>query len=189
MIRLTTGLMTLAALAACSTPNAPTVSAAGVGRSFEEARAIADLPLTSVHALPTGTVTYNGQLGADVSGDLSGSILSDMRMVVGFGDNSIGGTVSNINLIDPDGRPNQRFDGTLIIDGAEDDGMINAFASGDITGVNAAGFRVDSNLLLTLEGDVVDDIGHGDAVFGTARGTGIGDLEIALDGVFFGTAD
>ncbi len=189
MIRITTSLIALAALSACGTPNPPTVSAADVGRSFEEARAIGGLPFTDTQDLPTGNVTYNGKLGADVSGDLDGSIISDMTMIVGFNDQSIGGSVTNINLIDPDGRPNQRFDGALDIAGVEDSGRLSAFASGDISGVDDDGFYVDSNLLLTLQGDVVDDIGRGDAVFGSARGDGVGDLEFNVDGVFFGTED
>ena len=189
MIRITTSLIALAALAACGTPNPPTVSSAQVGRSFEEAHAIGGLPFTATQDLPSGSVTYVGKLGADVSGDLDGSILSDMRMNVGFSSNDISGSVTNINLIDPDGRPNQRFDGRLIIDGAESSGRINAFASGDISGVDDRGFPMDSNLLLQLQGNVVDDIGRGDAIFGSAKGNGIGDVDFDIDGVFFGTAD
>jgi hypothetical protein len=189
MIRITTSLIALAAVAACGTPNPPTISTAQVGRSFEEARAISGLPFTSTQDLPTGSVTYIGKLGADVSGDLDGSILSDMRMNVGFSTNDISGSLTNINLIDPDGRPNQLFDGRLIIDGAQSGGQINAFASGDITGVNDNGFPMDSKLLLQLQGNVVDDIDRGDAVFGSVKGDGIGDLDFDIDGVFFGTAN
>jgi hypothetical protein len=189
MIRIITCLIAFAAVAACGTPNPPTVSTRQVGRSFEEARAIGGLPFTATQDLPSGSVTYIGKLGADVSGDLDGSIISDMRMNVGFSTNDISGSVTNINLINPDGRPNQLFDGRLIIDGAESEGRINAFASGDITGVNDRGFPMDSNLLLQLQGNVVDDIVRGDAVFGSAKGNGIGDLDIGIDGVFFGTAD
>jgi len=48
---------------------------------------------------------------------------------------------------------------------------------------------VDSDVLLELRGDVVDDIGRGDAVFGSVVGDGLGDLNFDVDGVFFGTAD
>lgn len=189
MIRMTAGLSVLATLAACATPNPPTVSAAGVNRSFEEARALGGLPFTDVQDLPTGSVTYNGKLGADVSGELNGSIISDMEMIVAFRTEDISGSVTNINLIDPDGRPNQRFDGKLEITGREDIGRLSAFASGDITGVDDNGGSMDSSVLLTLYGDVVDDIGHGDAVFGSATGNGIGGLEFDVNGVFFGTTD
>ena len=180
------------ALTACNTTtaaNTPTVSSSDVDRAYEEAFAISNLPLTATPDLPRGTVTYRGQLGADVSGDANGSILGDMRMDVGFATNDIGGTISNINLIDADGTPNQRFDGSLNIDGVESSGRLDAFASGDITGVNNSGLEVDSQMLLILEGDVYNDFSNGDAVFGTARGDAVGDFDMSVDGVFFGTAD
>ena len=190
MTRITISLITLAALAACgATPNEPTVSAADVERAYDEALAISNLPLTSTANLPTGGVTYRGQLGADVSGDAQGSILGDMTMRVDFSDNDIGGQVTNINLIDPDGMPNQRFDGRLNIDGVENSGRLDAFASGDITAVDNDGYEVESQMLLTLDGDVYDDFGGGDAVFGAATGTARGDFDLNVDGVFFGTAD
>ncbi len=190
MTRFTTSLFALAALSACAaTPNDPTVSAFDVERAFDEAQRISALPLTSTTDLPTGGVTYRGQLGADVSGDAQGSILGDMTMRVDFGDNDIGGNVTNINLIDPNGMPNQRFDGTLDIDGVESSGRLDAFASGQITGVDNDGIEVDSQMLLTLDGDVYDDFGGGDAVFGSATGQARGDFDMDVNGVFFGTAD
>lgn len=190
MIRITTTLFALAAISACAAiPNEPTVSAFDVDRAFDEAQRISALPLTSTTNLPTGGVTYRGQLGADVSGDAQGSILGDMAMRVDFGDGDVGGNVSNINLIDPNGMPNQRFDGTLNIDGAQTGGRLDAFASGDITGVDNEGVAVGSQMLLTLDGDVYDDFGGGDAVFGSATGQARGDFDMDVDGVFFGTAD
>lgn len=190
MIRITTSLFALAALSACAAvPNEPTVSAFDVDRAFDEAQRISALPPTSINNLPTGGVSYRGQLGADVSGDAQGSILGDMIMRVDFGDNDIGGNVTNINLIDPDGMPNQRFDGSLNIDGAETGGQLDAFASGEITGLDNEGVAVGSQMLLTLDGDVYDDFGGGDAVFGSATGQASGDFDMNVDGVFFGTAD
>ena len=185
-----TSLFALAALSACAaTPNDPTISAFDVDRAFDEAQRISDLPPTRTANLPTGGVTYRGQLGADVSGDAQGSILGDMTMRVDFADSDVDGSVTNINLIDPNGMPNQRFDGSLNIDGAQNSGRIDAFASGEITGVDNDGFEVDSQMLLTLNGDVYDDFGGGDAVFGSAEGTARGDFDMDVDGVFFGTSD
>ncbi len=190
MTRITASLMALAAVSACAaSPNEPTVSAADVDRAFDEAQAISRLPLTSIGNLPTGGVTYRGQLGANVTGDAQGSILGDMTMNVDFADNDIGGRVDNINLIDPNGMPNQRFDGRLNIDGTETSGRLDAFASGDITAVDNDGLEVESRMVLTLDGDVYDDFGGGDAVFGSATGTARGDFDLNVDGVFFGTAD
>jgi len=190
MIRITLSLVGIAALSACAaTPNEPTVTAFDVDRAFDEAQRISDLPFTPTANLPTGDVTYRGQLGADVSGDAQGSILGDMTMNVAFADNAIDGSVTNINLIDPNGQPNQRFDGGLTIDGIENSGRLDAFASGEITAVNGDGFEVDSQMLLTLDGDVYDDFTGGDAVFGTAQGQARGEFDMDIDGVFFGTAD
>lgn len=186
MKRALPSLTLLALAAACASPNPPTVSATDVDRAFAEARYISTLPFTATDDLPTGSTTYRGQLGADVSGDLSGSILGDMRMEVDFARNDVGGSVTNINLIDPDGRPDQRLGGSLGIDGVESSGRIDAFASGTLSAVDE-GFLRESDVLLTLDGDVFDDRGRGDAVFGSATGTGRGDLDIGIDGVFFGT--
>ena len=187
MHRLSITAALLATAAACASPNPPTVSAADVNRAYAEARYISGLPFTATQNLPTGSTTYRGQLGADVAGDLSGSILGDMTMNVDFARNDVGGNVTNINLIDASGRPNQRLDGSLGIDGYESSGRIDGFATGTLTAVDTGGFLRDSDVLLVLEGDVYDDIGRGDAVFGSATGNGVGDLELRIDGVFFGT--
>ena len=190
MTRISLSLFGLAALSACAaTPTEPTVTAFDVDRAFDEAQRISDLPFTSTSNLPTGDVTYRGQLGADVTGDAQGSILGDMTMNVAFADNAIDGSVTNINLIDPNGQPNQRFDGGLTINGIESSGRLDAFASGEITAVNDDGLEVDSQMLLTLDGDVYDDVTRGDSVFGTARGQSRGEFDLEVDGVFFGTAE
>ena len=189
MSRITASLIALTALSACVSPNEPTVTASDVDRAFDEATAISNAPLTSTANLPSGSVTYVGRLGADVQGDANGSILGDMTMQVDFADNDIDGSITNINLIDPNGTPNQRFDGRLAIDGVENSGRLDAFASGEITGVDNDGFEVDSQVLLTLDGDVYDDFDTGDAVFGTADGQARGEFDMDIEGVFYGTAD
>lgn len=189
MIRITTSLITLAALVACVAPNEPTVSENDVDRAFAEASAISNLPQTSAFNLPTGAVTYTGQLGANVRGDANGSILGDMSMNVGFASNTIDGSISKINLIDANGTPNQRFDGRLQIDGVESSGSLDAFAFGQITGVDNDNVEVSSDVLLTLDGNVYDNFRRGDAVFGSATGDAVGDFNMDIEGVFFGTAD
>ncbi|MEL6841191.1 MAG: hypothetical protein AAFP85_18045 [Pseudomonadota bacterium] len=177
----------LTTLSACAAdPNPPTVSRSDVDRAYAEAQRIERLPETSLIELPTGTVTYDGQIGANVSGDANGDILADMTMIVGFGSGDVDGTVDNINLIDPDGTPNQRFDGDLDIDGNVRNGEINADAEGEITGVDVDGFVVDSRMELNLDGTVRDDVINGDTVFGDAEGTARGDFDMNIDGVFFG---
>jgi hypothetical protein len=183
----TASLMALAALSACATPNPPTVTAGDVDRAFAQAQRISVLPETNVSDLPTGTVTYDGQIGANVRGDAQGSILADMTMIVGFSNNNISGNVNNINLIDPDGTPNQRLDGTLQIAGVESSGNLDAVASGEVTGVDVDGFVVDSQMNLDLNGAVHNDLINGDAIYGTAEGEANGDFYLDIDGVFFGT--
>ncbi len=189
MIRMTTSLVVLAAISACVAPNEPTVSASDVDRAFDEARAISTRPETTISNLPAGSVRYTGQMGANVQGDAVGGILGDMTMDVGFASNDIGGRISNINLIDPDGTPNQRFGGSLQIDGVETNGELDAFAFGQISGVDVDNAEVDSQIFLTLDGDVYDDFGRGDAVFGSAEGEANGDFYMDIDGVFFGTSE
>lgn len=192
MTRITASMIALIVTSACATTtqefdHSPTVSATEVENAFAEANAIGRAPLTTFDDLPTGSVTYTGKLGADVSGDANGSILGDLNMNVSFARNTVGGDVRNINLIDPDGRPNQRFEGRLLLDGVETDGQIDSFASGDLTGVDVHGDRVDTQMLLILEGDVRDDFGRGDAVYGSATGRAEGDFDLDVDGVFYGS--
>lgn len=189
MLRVTGCLLVLAALSACASPTPPTVSERDVDRAFAEAQRISRLDETAVSDLPTGSVTYDGQIGANVTGDANGSILADMTMIVGFGSNDIAGSVTNINLIDPDGTPNQQLGGTLNIDGVEDRGNLDAVATGEITGVDVDGFVVDSQVNLNLDGAVYDDLIEGDAVYGTAEGEANGEFNLDIDGVFFGTED
>ncbi len=189
MTRIQASLIALTVLSACASSNSPTVSASDVDRAFAEAEDISNLPLTTTNNLPTGSVTYLGQLGANVQGDATGGILGDMIMDVDFARNDVDGQISNINLIDPDGTPNQRFGGELDMFGSENNGRISALASGELTAVDNDGFEVDSQMRLNLDGDVYDDFGGGDAVFGTARGEATGDFELDVDGVFFGTSE
>ena len=190
MIRpVSASLILMTAVSACATPTPPTVTAADVDRAMAEANRISVLPETSIVDLPTGSVTYEGQLGADVSGDAQGDILADMTMIVGFASNDISGNVTNINLIDPNGIPNQQLGGTLQITGIENNGNLNATAAGQITGVDNDGFVVDSQMDLGLVGAVHDDLDEGDAVFGSVDGEANGDFFLDVDGVFFGTSN
>lgn len=194
MIRFIGFAATAATLSACTisagdvlTPNPPTVSRGDVIDAQNEAAFLASRPQTTFGNLPTGSATYTGQLGADVSGDVNGSILGDMTMNVGFAANTVRGDVRNINLIDQDGNPDQRLDGQLLIDGVETAGQLDAFASGDLSGVDVNGNRLDTQMLLILDGQVRDDLGRGDAVYGTASGQAQGDFNMDVEGVFYGT--
>ena len=185
-----TPIILFAALSACvSTPTPPTITSSDVDDAFDEAERVSLLPETTVGDLPTGSVTYQGQIGADVSGDAQGDILADMTMIVGFDSNTITGNVTNINLVDPDGIPDQLLEGTLAMSGIENSGDLAAVASGQVSGVDINGIDVDADMSLTLDGTVHDDTGQGDAVFGDVTGDANGDFLLDIDGVFFGTSD
>ncbi len=176
----------LAVLSACAVAEDPTVTERDIERAFAEASRIQNLPLTDTSDLPTGTVTYDGQIGAAIDGDIDGSILADMTMNVGFSANRVNGTVSNINLIDEDGNPDQLLGGTLEISGFENGGTVDALALGDVTGVDN-GSEFETEMSIFLDGDVRDDLIEGDAISGDADGSANGDVDFSIQGVFFGT--
>ena len=168
-------------MAGCMGPTPPSITDQDISRALNEAGRISRLPHTRIADLPMGNVTYRGQLGADIGGDLRGSILGDMTMVVGFGTNTVGGTVTNLNLIDTNGRPEQALAGDLAIGGFHRSGAIRAGADGRISGAG-----ISSDVRLDLNGSIRDDRGRGDAIFGTVTGQGIGETNLWLDGVFTG---
>lgn len=173
--------------AACATPNPPSVTSDDVDRAFAEARYLATLPATASHDLPTGSVTYDGHIGADIAGDARGQMLADMTMNVRFDSHAIAGTVRNINLLDTTGLPEQRLDGNLTIAGFENAGQLGGVAAGQVSGVNGSGEVIDTDMILDLNGSVIDDQWYGDAVYGSATGSATGDVNLGVNGVFFGT--
>lgn len=180
-------LIALSLSAACATPSPPSVTSADVNRAFAEATYLSSLPATDPLDLPTGSVTYDGQIGAAVGGGAQGQMLADMTMHVRFDSDAIGGTVSNINLLDTTGLPEQRLDGTLAIAGFENAGDLGGIATGQVTGVDGGGRVIDADMALDLRGAVINDQWYGDAVYGSATGSTTGDVTLGLNGVFFGT--
>lgn len=173
-------------LAACSTPSEPTINDRDIARALGEAARISRLPETRSANLPFGSATYKGQVGADLSGDLQGNLLGDMAMVVAFDRNTVQGSISNLNLIDRAGRPEQALDGNLAISGFENQGDILARAEGEVGGVQSGGTPFSTDVNLNMAGTIRDDRGAGDAIFGAVNGTGVGDVNLGIDGVFFG---
>ncbi|MFN3664343.1 hypothetical protein [Yoonia sp.] len=173
-------------VAGCAAPNPPTITSRDNANALTEATRISRLPQTQISDLPTGSVTYNGKVGANVGGDLQGSMLGDMSMNVGFNTNTVRGSVTNLNLINQAGRPDQALGGNLAINGFEDRGNLSAGAGGTITGVAPGGSAFSSDVNLNLQGNLRDDRHRGDAVFGTVAGQALGDVNLGFDGVFFG---
>lgn len=178
----------LSSLSACEAVP-PSISTADIATFNSETARTAALPVTSVAALPVGTVTYFGEFAsnADVEG-IGDAMFGDLEMSVDFASQRIGGTLSNINLIEG-GQPQQRMGGELDLSGIANDGIINASADGLLTRVDAN--KTDyANTTLLLDGSVRNDRFVGDAIAGTVTGSGRGSFDFDLDGngTFYGSA-
>ena len=175
-------------LAGCASPTPPTITAADAEAAEAEATRVSALPITSAINLPTGSATFEGKMGGGISGDIDGSILGDMSMSIQFDDNTISGSVSNINYIDEDGDPDQLLGGSLTIAGAETSGALSGTMKGTLSGVpDEAPIRGEASVNLSFDGNVVTDDSEGDSVYGTVTGSGDCDFEIYMDsGLFYG---
>ena len=167
-------------------PNPPTVSISDINQAFDRAEDASTLPFTALINLPTGSAIYDGQIGADLSGDSLGSLLGDLTMQVDFAGNSIAGNVRNINLINQDGGPDQRLGGDLEIAGFETNGDIDAGAGGQLSAVSVDGEILSSDVNLDLEGAVRTGVVSGDAIYGVVTGDARGDFNLDIDGRFYG---
>lgn len=190
-------LIALPALAACASD--PTIDRADV-RAFDQRVATAnDLAATPRSVLPTGAITYEGQLGANIAVDgIPGyGLLGDMRMEVEFdGGRDVTGRVDDINLL-RGGRPVELLDGSLRIDGEQRNGLIDADATGVLARVPEFGVVERTNLSLDLDGQVRTDAFNGDTIVGSVDGFGdgfrLGDQDtfnvvVQGEGSFVGTA-
>jgi len=167
-------------------PIPPTVSISDVNQAFDRAEDASTLPFTAPTNLPTGSAIYDGQIGADLSGDSLGSLLGDLTMQVDFAGNRIDGNVRNINLINQDGSPDQRLSGDLEIAGFETNGDIDAGAGGQLSAVSVDGEILSSDVNLDLEGAVRTDVVSGDTIYGVVTGDARGDFNLDIDGRFYG---
>ena len=167
-------------------PIPPTVSISDVNQAFDRAEDASTLPFTAPTNLPTGSAIYDGQIGADLSGDSLGSLVGDLTMQVDFAGNRIDGNVRNINLINQDGSPDQRLSGDLEIAGFETNGDIDAGAGGQLSAVSVDGEILSSDVNLDLEGAVRTDVVSGDTIYGVVTGDARGDFNLDIDGRFYG---
>lgn len=179
----------LLALAACASPTPPSINAQDVISINAASNRVSALPQTSVLNLPSASATYVGHIGGTVAGDADGSIIGDMSMTVDFAGNTVTGLMDNVNLIDEFDVPEQLLGGSLSISGTETAGQLVATASGSLSAVGDIAVRGSSDVVLTLAGNVRDDTGTGDAVFGNVTGGGIGDFAVTLSGQFYGTSN
>lgn len=176
-----------------------TFSRADVAAFDADVSRLAAAPRTPVTLLPTGTVTYTGQIGSNMTldGQSGYGLLGDMQMAVGFGGSrQIDGAVTDINLLQ-NGTPIQEFGGSLDIDGDQASGKLRADADGILSLRDQFGTLSRTNMALQLDGVVVDDVFRGDAVEGAVTGFGDGyqlggpTVNIVLDGggSFVGNVD
>ena len=179
----------LLALTACASPTPPSINAQDVISINAASNRVSALPQTSVLNLPSASATYVGHIGGTVAGDADGSIIGDMSMTVDFAGNTVTGLMDNVNLIDEFDVPEQLLGGSLSISGTETAGQLVATASGSLSAVGDIAVRGSSDVVLTLAGNVRDDTGTGDAVFGNVTGGGIGDFAVTLSGQFYGTSN
>lgn len=189
MLRLTP-FLALGLTTACTfvTPAPPEVD---IGAFNDETLRVNALPATDADDLPTGSVEYTGQFGSNafVDGQDGHALIGDMEMTVAFDDATVDGTFDNVVLI-TDGADNAAVGGTLDIAGFETEGAIAATASGTLAFDD--GFETaESDMVLFLNGDVLNDLFAGDAVGGELTGSGSGDVDVLLDGngSWYGTAD
>ncbi len=182
--------------AGCSTststpaPLPPTYSADDVTDAGALRDTIAMLPVTMPANTPPGSASYSGNLYLDdvnIDGAAGYGMLGAMAMVVDFtgGAESVTGSVTNVNLLEG-GVPQQTMLGSLEILGTESLGDITAMASGELeVRESDLPFSGSTEMMLSLNGGARGDFGN--AVYGSALGTGTGDFEVdVVSGTFFG---
>ena len=179
----------LLALAACASPTPPSINAQDVININAASSRVSALPQTGILNLPSASATYLGHIRGMVLGDADGSIIGDMSMSVNFAGNTVSGLVDNVNLLDAFDVPEQLLGGSLTISGTETGGQLLASASGSLSAVGDIAVRGESDVVLTLAGNVRDDVGTGDAVYGTITGGAIGDFAVSLSGQFYGSSN
>jgi hypothetical protein len=107
-------------------------------------------------------------------------VFGDMTMNVGFASNTIDGSVSNLNVFDTEGEPEQLLGGSLTLSGSENNGILTATATGSLTAVGEESVRGSSSVTLNLNGNVLTDTSDGDTVHGTVDGSGTGNFDISV---------
>ncbi len=158
-------------LSACSATE-PTLDRGDVaGFDDEVARLNAEAFRTPVDSLPSGTVNYDGQIGANIliDGQSGFAILGDLDLDVGFsGSRDVDGRVTDINLLRA-GTPQQTLGGSLDVTGQQASGKIDAVAEGVLTRVRTGGIDERTNLVLDLDGTVRTDRFAADTILGTVN--------------------
>jgi hypothetical protein len=179
---LLTFVLPLALVAACASPKPPTMTEADLEDAGARHDVLEALPVAVLPA--TGSQTMSGHLGGAIMGDVDGYMLGDMTLTSDFGTDSVSGSVTNINVFDEDGIPDQLLDGSLGVTGGISGSGMTATASGTVSGVDH-GFSGDSNVNLSLDGTYRQN-GAVIILTGDVTGGGTGDFDVTLvDGQFY----
>ncbi|MGH1331897.1 MAG: hypothetical protein ACRBBK_13515 [Paracoccaceae bacterium] len=177
----------LLGLAACSTPSAPSLSLAQFQTAKSDMQRAVTVGPSALNEIPSsGSVQYVGKLAS--SANVNNGMMGDLTMNVNFSSSNVNGSVRNLNYIS-EGVPAQTFGGALSLNGQVNGRFVNAYASGEISGV-ASGLTGYSDVDLALVGRFRNDQGTADLIAGTMTGTGRGDFDFDItQGTFFAEAN
>jgi hypothetical protein len=145
-------------------------------------------PLTPLAGIPsTGSVTYDGVVSANATGDFAGSLYADMSMNVNFANHAVTGTITQVDLYDDfAGKVVETLSGTLTLAGTQTLGGVAGTATGTLTGVGTV--TGVGTAALALAGTVRSDTTTADTVYGSMTGGVTGGIDLNLaNGEFYGT--
>lgn len=168
------------ALGACASPKPPTMTAQDLTDSQSTFTTLNGLGATPTADMPSGSATFNGKFGGEVTGDSDGSILGDLTLNTNFDTSAVTGSVTNINAFDDNGDPDQLLSGSLDVNGNISGNGMTATAQGTLTGVDS-GFAGDTNANVTMNGTFRNNTATADTVTGTAVGCASGDFDICMN--------
>lgn len=179
----------LTILGACSTPLAPTITAAEFISEQTDMTTQAAKAASSLAQMPgvsAGTVTYTGRIG-DADGSNTG-VSGALSMDIDFATSGMTGSVSDLNYVD-EGTPDQRLGGTVALTGSVSGTGLSGTGSGTLTAVES-GFTGRSNVNLTLSGQFRNDASTADLITGSVSGSGSGDFDFNINsGSFYANSN
>ena len=174
------------ALTACATAEAPTMTADEVFAEQVEIARLNEVSVTALGDMPTsGSASFTGTAdGTFTPGSAVDGFIADVTVTANFSDNTIDGSVTNMNAIEA-GLPDQLVRGTLDIDGTIDGNAVSGMATGTITAVDD-GFRGSADANFAFDGSFRDDAGTADAIAGSVTGRADGDFSVVVqEGGFY----
>ncbi len=181
-----TGACCAVALTACASAEPPTITSEEVFAERVEIARMNALSLTAPGDMPTrDSATFTGTAdGIFTPNSAVDGFMADVTVTANFNDNTIDGSVTNMNAIE-DGFPDQLVQGTLDIDGDIVGNAVSGTATGTITAVHE-GFSGSADANFVFDGNFRNDTGTADAIAGTVRGRADGDFSVLIqEGGFY----